>query len=745
MSNNNVSDHQGIKTEASSVKADFKENPLKQQSIPKVSMKNDESTSKKGSNHPLKRPLVEEETFDLSADLGSTPQKKSDLLLYHRGTLFKTKQSTKKKKTESQLEEEKILSLLDVEDQSIQENPHLFETSKNSQNKEDFAQMLVTVNDRSFLPGDVVSGVILDVQKDFVLVDINYKSEGLIPISEFQEANNNNNEDKKITIGRQIDVYIEHLENDDGMVVLSKSKADMLKAWQDISKVAENDEIIEGTVLEQVKGGLSVDIGVKAFLPGSQIDMRPVKSLNDYVGKTLEFKIIKFNKKRGNIVLSRRAVLEDDRDNLKLKYQSLEDIKGGDTVVGVVKNITDYGAFIGLGGLDGLLHITDMSWKRIKHPSEILQVGSKIEVKVLRYDEENGRVSLGLKQMQPDPWQGVRDSFPIGSKTKGRIVSLADYGAFVELKDGVEGLIHVSEMSWVKRVKHPSECVSVNQVLDVMVLDVDSENRRISLGVKQLKENPWQQLKKVYEPGTIIEGEVKSVTDFGVFIGVEDNIDGLVHISDFSWTKRVHHPLEMFKKGDKARAVVLGLDVEHERFSLGIKQLEPDPWIDIDKNFSLGQTCPVTVVKIADFGVFVKITSNLEGLIHISEIPKERSEKLKDVLKLGDKLEAVIVNIDKKARKIALSAKPKSQKADDGRPLASGRPTDKSSRTNLGDIFGETLKQATDKKTVDKKSSIKTSRDKTSNKEAKSKELESSKADKNEKDKNKTDKTTASS
>ena len=386
-----------------------------------------------------------------------------------------------------------------------------------------------------------------------------------------------------------------------------------------------------------------------------------------------------------------------------MQYKKLDSVKIGDVVTGIIKNITDYGAFIGLGGLDGLLHITDMSWKRIKHPSEILEVGSKIDVKVLKHDEKTGRISLGLKQLQPDPWSEVKETFPTGSKVKGRIVSLADYGAFVTLKDGIEGLIHISEMSWTKRIKHPSECVSVSEEVEVVVLDVDFDHRRISLGMKQLKANPWEELKKVYEPGAIIQGEVKSVTDFGIFVGIEENIDGLVHISDFSWTKRVHHPSELFKKGDSVKAVVLGLDVEHERFSLGIKQLEFDPWVDIEKKFPIGSEHEVKVIKVVDFGVFVEITSNLEGLIHISELHKPRSEKIEDHVKMGDMLKAIVVSIDKKARKIALSTKlDQFEKQGDALKQASSTDGDKiilkpkKDKTSLGDIFSETLQQAKD-------------------------------------------------
>jgi len=473
------------------------------------------------------------------------------------------------------------------------------------------------------------------------------------------------------------------------MVVLSKDKADMLRAWNDISRAAENEELIEGTIIAKVKGGLSVDIGVKAFLPGSQIDLRPVRNMDVYIGKRYKFKVIKFNKKRGNIVLSRRAILEEERENLR--SQTLDAMKEGSIVTGVVKNITDYGAFIDLGGMDGLLHITDMSWGRVKHPSEILNIGDEIKVQVLKYDTERERVSLGLKQLQTDPWESTAAQFPKDTKLKGKIVSLADYGAFVELAEGVEGLIHVSEMSWTKRVKHPSQVVNVGDEVDVVVLEVDQANRRISLGMKQLQPNPWVELKSSYAPGTIIEGEVKSITDFGIFIGIEEGIDGLVHISDFSWTKRVNHPSEMFNKGDKVRAVVLGVDVENERFSLGIKQLESDPWSVVGDKYKVGTQHDVKITKLADFGVFVELEQDIEGLIHISELSTERVTKPDDVVKVGDTVRAEIISIDQDARKIGLSVKLvklRESKADVEDYVKKATST---SKTSLGDLFADQL------------------------------------------------------
>ncbi|MFN8943253.1 MAG: 30S ribosomal protein S1, partial [Pseudobdellovibrionaceae bacterium] len=457
-------------------------------------------------------------------------------------------------------EKQKLLAMLDQEDASVPHNPGGEERMIST----DFDKMYeASLKDQDFKVGDVVSGTVVEVQSDYVLVDINYKSEGLIPINEFRVVDGV----RDVKPGDKVEVLIDRIENENGMIQLSKDKADMLRAWTDISKAAENEEVIEGTVISKVKGGLQVDIGVKAFLPGSQIDLRPVRNMDVYIGKKYRFKVIRFNKKRGNIVLSRRALLEEERDSLR--NQTLDTMKEGSIVTGLVKNITDYGAFIDLGGMDGLLHITDMSWGRVKHPSEMLNVGDEVQVKILKYDQEKERVSLGIKQLSPDPWDTVRDQYPLGRKLKGKIVSLADYGAFVELDEGVEGLIHVSEMSWTKKVKHPSQLVQPEQTVDVVVLEVNSDDRRISLGMKQLMTNPWVEMKDTYPPGTIIEGEIKSVTDFGVFIGIEEGIDGLVHISDFSWTKRVNHPSEMFVKAQKVRAVVLGVDIENERFSLG--------------------------------------------------------------------------------------------------------------------------------------------------------------------------------
>ncbi len=597
-------------------------------------------------------------------------------------------QGGSKNKSKAKMALEEVLKVLDEADKEVPENPGMFTLAKKSIG-DDFAGLFEkSLSERDFKVGDVVTGRIVEVQEDYVLVDIQYKSEGLIPISEFRMVEGQPN----VEVGSEVEVYIDRVENENGMVVLSKDKADMLRAWNDISRAAENEEVIEGTIIAKVKGGLSVDIGVKAFLPGSQIDLRPVRNMDIYIGKKYKFKVIKFNKKRGNIVLSRRALLEEERESLRT--QTLDAMKEGSIVRGIVKNITDYGAFIDLGGMDGLLHITDMSWGRVKHPSELLNVGDDLEVKVLKFDNEKERVSLGLKQLKEDPWEVAQSKFTVGQKVKGAIVSLADYGAFVELAEGVEGLIHVSEMSWTKRIKHPSQMVKVGDVVEVQVLEIDMTNRRISLGMKQLEENPWVEMAKTYPPGTIIEGDVKSITEFGVFIGIEEGIDGLIHISDFSWTKRISHPSEMFNKGDKVRAVVLGVDVENERFSLGVKQLEGDPWQNIDDKYPIGSQLDVKVVKTADFGVFVELESDIEGLIHISELSTKRVDKPEEVVQVGDLIKAEIITIDRDARKIGLSAKLVKLRETQADVEDYVKKATSTSKTSLGDLFGDTLKKA---------------------------------------------------
>jgi small subunit ribosomal protein S1 len=495
--------------------------------------------------------------------------------------------------------------------------------------------------------GDVVRGTIVQVNDDNVVVDVGYKSEGVIPLAEFKD------EEGKIdvNVGDEIDVLFERRENESGLIGLSKEKADRQKIWGSL----EEGAVVEGKIVGRIKGGLTVDIGINAFLPGSQVDLRPVRNLEKLLGATFEFKIIKLNKRRGNIVLSRRVLLEEQRESMR--SDTLETLAEGQVIEGIVKNLTDYGSFIDLGGIDGLLHITDMSWGRVNHPSDVLTVGEKIKVKILKYDRERERVSLGLKQITPDPWLEVESIYPVGTKVQGKVVSLTDYGAFVELQDGVEGLIHVSEMSWTKRIKHPNKLLTVGDDVETVVLALDIPNRRISLGLKQIEPNPWEVIGEKFPVGTIIEGQVKNITDFGVFVGVDEGIDGLVHISDLSWTKRVKHPSEIFKKGDTVKAVVLNIDRENERFSLGLKQLSPDPWESIPVKYAPGTIVKGKATSVTDFGVFLEIEEGIEGLIHVSELSQEKVESPKDVVNVGDELEAAVLNVDTVDRKIALSIK----------------------------------------------------------------------------------------
>jgi small subunit ribosomal protein S1 len=499
--------------------------------------------------------------------------------------------------------------------------------------------------------GEIVKGTIISVHKDHVLVDVGFKSEGMVPLHEFPMVNGV----PQVKSGDAVDVLVESRENEYGLIVLSKEKADKLKVWDDISAAAERDEVVEGIVVARVKGGLSVDIGVKAFLPGSQVDLRPIRNLDKLIGERFKFKVIKFNKKRGNIVLSRRALLEKERD--ALKGVTLQKLEEGAVMAGIIKNITEYGAFVDLGGIDGLLHITDMSWGRVNHPQELFQMGDEVTVKVLKFDRDQERVSLGLKQIQADPWSTALHAFPVGSRVKGKVVSITDYGSFVELVPGVEGLIHVSEMSWTKRVKHPSKVMNIGDEVEAMVLDIDIDAKRISLGMKQIEPNPWFTLNEKYPVGAVIRGQVRNITDFGIFVGIEEGIDGLVHISDLSWTTRVKHPSEMFQKGDEVEAVVLNIDADNERISLGIKQLHEDPWSRIPQAFPRGSRLTAKITKITDFGAFAEIEAGIEGLIHVSEIAEEHVDDPRKFLTVGEDREVMIIDIDSDDRKIGLSIK----------------------------------------------------------------------------------------
>ena len=504
---------------------------------------------------------------------------------------------------------------------------------------------------RQIQEGELTRGQIIKIDDEQVLVDIGYKSEGIIPISEFR------NSEGGITanVGDEVDVVLERKEDDEGLVILSMEKAKKIKIWDQVRDVYREDGTISGKVMHRVKGGLSVDIGLPAFLPGSQIDLHPIRDLDSLVGKELDLKILKYNKRRNNIIVSRRAILEAYR--MKQKAKTLARIEEGSVVEGTVKNITDYGIFIDLGGIDGLLHITDMSWGRVSHPSTLFNIGDKITVKIIHFDRERERVSLGLKQLKPDPWTDASSRYPVGEKVAGNVVNLTDYGAFVEIEEGVEGLIHISEMSWTKKVKHPSQIVSIGEAVEAVVLNLDTDNKRVSLGMKQVKPNPWDVIGEKYPVGTIIEGRIKNITDFGLFIGIDDDIDGLVHISDISWTQKIKHPSEVYKKGDEVQAKVLAVDKGNERFSLGIKQLTPDPWERIPEKYKVGTKVTGKVTNITDFGVFVELEEGIEGLIHTSEIGKSKSKSSLGKFQIDDVIQSLVVNVSKEEKKIGLSIK----------------------------------------------------------------------------------------
>ena len=504
---------------------------------------------------------------------------------------------------------------------------------------------------RTLAEGEVVRGRVLRISGREVVVDVGYKSEGIIDIDEFSGPDGK----PQVKVDDEVDVLLEKTENKDGYVVLSKEKAEKMKIWEGVERAYAEGLPVNGIVKERIKGGLAVDIGVRAFLPGSLVDLRPVRNLDSMKGRQFQMRVIKVNRKRGNIVLSRKAILEEE--NAHKKKATLDGLTEGKVIKGVVKNITEYGAFIDLGGIDGLLHKTDMSWGRINHPSEMFVVGDEVEVVVLKFDAEKERVSLGYKQRSDDPWESVESKFPRESRVRGKVVSLTDYGAFIELEPGVEGLIHVSEMSWTKRVKHPSKVLNVADTVEAVVLDVDRTARRLSLGLRQTEPNPWQVIGDRYHEGDRITGKVRNLTDFGAFIEVEEGIDGLVHISDMSWTKRLKHPSEMIKKGDDVEAVILKIDSENQRLSLGIKQLQPNTWEEFFKNHTIGDRVVGRIVRLTDFGAFVEIHEGIEGLIHVSEIAEERVEKPADRLELDQGVAAKIIKMDMAEQKIGLSIK----------------------------------------------------------------------------------------
>jgi small subunit ribosomal protein S1 len=549
---------------------------------------------------------------------------------------------------------------------------------------EDFGQMFEE-SLRSVKPGEIVRGRVVKIGPEFVTVDIGYKSEGHIPVAEFLR-------DGRIAVneGDEIEVYFDAADAEQEGIVLSRAKAEQFRIWREIEDAYVRKGAIEGVIVGKVKGGLKVDIGVTAFLPGSHVDLRPVRDLDRFVGKRGKFAVLKYNRARANVVVSRRAVLEQERD--QLRDETLKLLEEGVILEGTVKNITDYGAFVDLGGIDGLLHITDMSWGRIGHPSEMVSVNEKLKVVVLKYDPERERVSLGLKQLVPDPWGTVTERYSVGTRVRGKVVSLTDYGAFVELEKGIEGLLHVSEMSWTKRVTHPSKLLAVGEEVEVVILEVDPAHRRISLGLKQVSPNPWELVRANHPVGSRIHGKIKSVTDFGVFVEVEEGIDGLVHISDLHWTKKVKHPSELYKKGDEVDAVVLGVDVENERVSLGIKQAVADPWLTLSQRHPVGSRVQGKVTSVTDFGVFVEVEDGIEGLIHISQLSTERVEKPSALFQVGKTVEAEVIHIDPREHKMGLSIKALRRSEERAEMEAYLRREREEARFSFEDILREELR-----------------------------------------------------
>ena len=528
---------------------------------------------------------------------------------------------------------------------------HMTQTQQSSSSSDSFASLfeaaVATAQEHELGgEGQIVTGVVIRVTRDFIIVDIGGKAEGVLSKSEFIDETG----EVRVQPGDQVDVYVESRESDDGLISLSKEKADKMKVWDEISAACERDEIIEGTITQRVKGGLAVTIrgGVKAFLPGSQVDLRPIRNLDKLIGTSSEFKVIKFNKKRGNIVLSRRVLLEKERDSLKAA--TLENLQEGQVLKGTIKNLTEYGAFVDLGGIDGLLHITDMSWGRVNHPSEVFNVGDEVTVKVLKYNPETERVSLGMKQTQEDPWSHAAEAYPVGKLVEGKVMSLTDYGAFVELEPGVEGLIHVSEMSWTKKVKHPSKMLEIGQEVACQVLEVDSASKRISLGMKQLEPDPWSVFTDNYKPGDKISGKVRSITDYGVFVGIEEGVDGMVHKTDLSWTVKINNPGDVYQKGDDVEAIILSINHDEKKVSLGVRQLFDDPWGTMLERFAPGTVVEeVTVLSVPEYGAFVRVEDGIEAVIPSGEIPAGTT------LKPGDKVKAEVLNLDTQDRRLTMS------------------------------------------------------------------------------------------
>lgn len=545
-----------------------------------------------------------------------------------------------------------LISNLDAVGEDKKEPDNLEHTDDGEQGKEEMLgfKELYEQSLQSVQMGGVLTGKVVQINADSVMVDVGWKTEGYIPARELRDENGGIN----VNVGDEIEVLVDR-RDPDGNLVLSRDKAAKIKIWDEVKVACEQNASVKGTIVERVKGGLSVDIGIPAFLPGSQVDIRPVRDLDRYLGETYEFNVLKYDRKRNNVVLSRRTILEKEREAEKL--ETLKNIEEGKIIEGIIKNITDYGLFIDLGGIDGLLHVTDISWGRITRPSDHFSKGEKIRVVVLSFDREKERVALGLKQLAPNPWETIKDKYPVHSIIEGKVVNLTDYGVFVELEPGVEGLIHVSEMFWTREIRHPSKVLSIGQQIRVMILDINTETKRISLGLKQTTPNPWETLKEKYPEGSIVKGVIRNITNFGIFVGVEEGIDGLIHMSDISWKQRVKHPSEIFKKGQEIEAMVLNIDIEHEKFSLGLKQIEKNPWEEISVRYPSGSVVNGKVTNITDFGVFVEIEEGIEGLVHISELSTRRVKTSSELFAVGDNVSAIVKNVDTKSRKIRLSIK----------------------------------------------------------------------------------------
>ncbi|NGX50683.1 MAG: 30S ribosomal protein S1 [Chlamydiae bacterium] len=543
------------------------------------------------------------------------------------------------KEVEYDWSESKIIDDVDFQDEDAALFQKLLNNKEDSDQKGSISKMEV---------GQILKGKIVELTPDFVVVDVGLKSEGLIPVNEFIDMS-------ELTLGNEIEVYLDRTEGEDGQIVLSREKARRHRQWEYIIDHCEEGSVVEGKVIRKVKGGLMVDIGMEAFLPGSQIDNRRIKNLDEFLDKTFDFKILKINIERKNIVVSRRELLEEERSSKKAEL--LEKIKEGETRKGFVKNITDFGVFLDLDGLDGLLHITDMTWKRIKHPSEMVQLNEELEVVILHIDKEKGRVALGLKQKEPNPWEEIEQKYPPGTRIKGKIVNLVPYGAFIEIEAGIEGLIHISEMSWVKNVTDPSEIVTKGDELEAIVLSVQKDEGKISLGIKQTEQNPWEGVDEKYPVGSSVKAEIRNLTNYGAFVELEPGIDGLIHISDLSWIKKVSHPSEVFEKGDSVEAIILSVDQESKKITLGVKQLGTNPWESIEKTLPIGTIVKGVVTKITAFGAFIELDSGIEGLVHVTELSDQAFGKVDEVVTTGDEVTAKVIKLDPEHKKISLSIK----------------------------------------------------------------------------------------